>query len=77
MKRGDFHAYTSQFAGKKVCDLARTINDSNDLVTILKGVNMPSQIYTRKYIEDNTKEIRDVIVIKLGISATLEICFYK
>ena len=60
-----------------MCDLARTINDGNDLVSILKSINMPSQVYTIKYIEDDTKEVRDVSVIKLGISATLEICFYK
>ena len=74
MTRGSMYAYTMHLVGSKMRELARTIN-SGDL-SVLDGINMPTQIVSQKYIEDVTNEVRDVTTIQIGLPVQVEVCFY-
>lgn len=74
MKRGNVYAHTNKFASHKMVELAKKLNTGD--LSVLDGIDMPSYIETWQYLEEDTNTIRDVTVIKLGLPAQLELCFY-
>ena len=75
MTRGKIYAYPGHLVGSKMRELARTINSGN--LSVLDGINMPTQIVSQKYIEDVTNEIRDVTTIQIGLPVQVEVCFFR
>ena len=74
MKRKNIIANTMPLVGKKWGDIASAINAGN--LSVLKKINMHSNIVTMKYIEDDTQEIRNVNVIEIGLPVQLCVNFY-
>ena len=74
MKRNNITAQAMPLVGKKLRDIASTINAGN--LSVLEKINMHSNIVTMKYIEDDTQEIRNVNVIEIGLPVQLCVNFY-
>lgn len=74
MTRGNVCAYTMHLVGRKMKELANTINAGN--LKVLDGIDMPTNICTQKYLEDVTNEVRDVNIIQIGLPVQVEVCFY-
>ena len=74
MTRGNMCAYPMHLVGRKMRELASTINNGN--LKALDGIGMPTQICSQKYLEDVTNEVRDVTVIQVGLPVQIEVCFY-
>ena len=75
MTRGNMYAYTtSHLVGRKMRELANTINNGN--LKVLDGIGMPTRISSQKYYEDETNEARDVTVIEIGFPVQVQVCFY-
>lgn len=74
MTRGNVCAHTMHLVGRKMKELANTINAGN--LRALDGIDMPTNICGMKYLEDLTNEVRDVTVIQVGLPVQVEVCFY-
>ena len=74
MTRGNMYAYPRHMVGSKMHELVKVINDGD--LSVLNGINMPTQIVSQKYIEDITNEVRDVTVIQIGLPVQVDVCFY-
>ena len=74
MTRGNMYAHTMHLVGRKMKELANTINTGN--LKVLDGIDMPTNICRMKYLEDITNEVRDVTVIQIGLPVQVEVCFY-
>lgn len=64
MKRNNISVTAMSLTGSKMRDFASEINAGN--MDVLSKINLPSHIHIMQYIEDITKEVRDVTCVDFG-----------